>query len=361
MFRAARLFAPAPLSDEGDREPARRRLFEALQAVHLRGETHVTVRELRAVLVYVLFGVHYCSDYHAGERADAILPYWDRAFDAESPNRQGDVLRELARFDPALEAHPQVDRALLHSPQSDGDGDAGRGGEAAQGPSERRARLASERRRAYFEWSEAQVVRLTGDAEALGLAQGRHLRRFRDLAVAGKAARDDLARRLCGGMSRLEALPPQALDRPGVAPVRITPRTPTETAFWVEKRLADFRLEVDLPSTADVDRLHRQAFLIYCYRDGGEERLRLGAELFHLLLELDDGYQLGDVATDDTFAHLSIFVQRLVREDERRVIAWNPMDEGTIYELSADLMDAAAGARQRLAIAALKPGASDAE
>ena len=32
------------------RSRARQRLFEALQAVHLRGETHITVRELRAAL-----------------------------------------------------------------------------------------------------------------------------------------------------------------------------------------------------------------------------------------------------------------------------------------------------------------------
>ena len=40
-------------------------------------------------------------------------------------------------------------------------------------------------------------------------------------------------------------------------------------------------------------------------------------ELFHLLLELAEGYQLGDASTNDTFTNLSLFVQRLVREDER--------------------------------------------
>jgi hypothetical protein len=114
-----------------------------------------------------------------------------------------------------------------------------------------------------------------------------------------------------------------------VVPLRITPRTPTETAFWVEKPLTSFRLEADVPpQTKGVERLHRQAFLIYRYRNNrDEECLALGAELFHLLLELADGYQLGDVSTDDTFAHLSIFVQRLVREDERELLAWNPMKD----------------------------------
>ena len=100
-----------------------------------------------------------------------------------------------------------------------------------------------------------------------------------------------------------------------------------------------------------LDRLHRQASLIYRYRDGREERLRLGAELFYLLLELSDGYQLGDVSTDDTFAHLSIFVQRLVREDDRTVFAWNPMRDDAIFEVSARIIESTdADVRQLMVI-----------
>ena len=110
----------------------------------------------------------------------------------------------------------------------------------------------------------------------------------------------------------------------------------------MEKPLTSFRLEADLPAeTEGLDRLHRQAFLIYRYRDGREERLRLGADLFHLLLELSEGYQLGDVSTDDTFAHLSIFVQRLVREDDRTVLAWNPIQDEAIYEVAAEIVEGA--------------------
>jgi hypothetical protein len=162
---------------------------------------------------------------------------------------------------------------------------------------------------------------------------------------------------LCGGISRLEDLPPQALDRRDVVPLRVTPRTPTETAFWVEKPLTAFRLEADLPPESEgVERLHRQAFLVYRYRDGREERLRLGADLFHLLLELSDGYQLGDVSTDDTFAHLSIFVQRLVREDERELLAWNPMRDDMIYQVSSKIVDTTEGHEQRMVLSPLAPG-----
>ena len=82
VFRATKVFGPDDVpgaEPKPVRERARERLFSALQAVHFRGETHITVRELRSTLVYILFGTHYCSDYHdriaASERA-----YWDRAF-----------------------------------------------------------------------------------------------------------------------------------------------------------------------------------------------------------------------------------------------------------------------------------------
>ena len=367
VFRANRLFGPAGLPGAAPAEArsrARDRLFEALQAVHLRGETHVTVRELRAALVYVLFGVHFCDDYHEGtaptgrrqvphywepsfgqfpepgapaETASASLPWWDRAFDPESPGRQGAVLADLARFDPALDAHPQIDRHLVRPTQA-----------GVRGvPGFPDLDLASARRRAYFEWHEHDIESLTGDPHALDLAHGRHLRRFRSLAVDNEA-REEACRALCAGMAGLATLPPQAYDRRGVVPLRITPRTPTETAFWIEKPSDRFRLEADLPPAATgLDRLHRQANLVYRYGDGREERLRLGAELFHLLMELSEGYQLGDASTDDTFAHLSIFVQRLEREDDRRLLVWNPMHDG-IYEVVAE--SAADDGPQRIVI-----------
>ena len=84
VFRAAEVFGPDGLADEARRRRARQRLFEALQAVHLRGETHITVRELRAALVYILFGIHDCRDYHDGGGSGEVQPepYWQRAFRA---------------------------------------------------------------------------------------------------------------------------------------------------------------------------------------------------------------------------------------------------------------------------------------
>ncbi len=326
-FHALKIFGPDTIpkkAEESIRHRARERLFESLQAVHLRGEVHITMRELRSSLIYILFGIHFCSDYHSGESIDT-LSYWDRAFDPTTPRRQGEVLRELTRLDPALEAHPQIDRRLLSEFQTD------------IGITNSQV-IDSARRWGYFEWTEEQILEIDSDPDALGLARGKHLRLFRNLPLENEHMDNDkkfeICTKLCRGISRLEDLPPQALDRPTI-PLRITPRTPTETAFWVEKPRDSFRLETDLPiELKGMDRLHRQAFLVYRFQDGREERLRLSADLFYLLLELYEGYQIGDVSTEDTFTHLSIFIRRLVREDEYELLAWNPMQEESIFKIS---------------------------
>jgi serine/threonine protein kinase len=350
VFRASLIFGPDELPGARSKEfrsRARERLFEALQAVHLRGETHVTVRELRAALVYILFGANFCQDYHTASNF-LPLPYWDRAFFADSPGRQGEVLREVARFDPALEAHPQIDRYLVSKSSPDS---------AKTASHYDQLTLQSGRRRAFFEWTEHDIAQVAGHRNALDLARGQHLRLFKNLALENDSQeKPRLCARLCQGISRLEDLPPQALDRLGVVPLRITPRTPTETAFWVEKPLSAFRLEADIPKDTSVDRLHCQVSLIYRYRNGREEPLRLGAELFHLLLELGDGYQLGDVSTDDTFAHLSIFVQRLIREDGNEILAWNPIQDELIYRVFARIEGTEEEPHQQMVLTSLKEG-----
>ena len=59
----------------------------------------------------------------------------------------------------------------------------------------------------------------------------------------------------------------------------------------------------------------------------------MSADLFHRLLRLGKGYQLADISTDDTFARLSIFLQRLVRENDREIWAWNPIRDEVAHRI----------------------------
>ena len=316
----AQLRCPAWSSVQLLREPTsgtllKRRIYNALQAVHQRGEIHATARELRAALTYILFDIYECNDLHGNPNISPVS-LSERAFNPQSPYRQGEILRELTMLDPALEAHPAIDRQLRRE-------NCG-------------AKLGPARRQAYFRWSEEKIEQVGNSPGALALARGRHLPRFLNVPAMEETELAALCAALCQGIARLEELPQLAFDcdRDSI-PLRITPRTPTESAFWVSKPLDRFRLAADLPLVSEpVEQLHNTLRLTYQYTDGTEETLLLGSDLFHLLLELRDGFQLSDTLSDDTFAHLSIFTQRLVQEDERSMRCWNPMDESTLYDLA---------------------------
>ncbi len=190
-FRAARLFGPAALpgvvAEPERRQLARRRLYAALQAVHLRNSLHITIRELRGALAYVLFGTASCDAYCQGK---SHPPYWRRAFDATTAHRQGRLLQALGLFDPALEAHARLDRALLW--------------EIRRGFA---ANLADARRRAYFEWTDAELTQAGGPGARLEVARGRHLDRLRRLPCLSEAERRELLARLCRGLARVVPLP----------------------------------------------------------------------------------------------------------------------------------------------------------
>jgi len=346
VFEAGQYFGPPsfPGEKKSARGHARQQLFKALQAVHLRGEVHITIRELRAALVYILFGIHYCDDYHRKPLSEEECPpYWDRAFGADTPGRQGEVLRELPWFDPALEAHPQIDRYLRTRPVADTSDSA---------PRYSTLSLKSARRRAYFEWTSEHIQQVAGDAQALDLAGGRYLDEFRNLPLMDADSRARVCQSLCRGISRLEHLPPQALECQNAVPLALTPRTPTETAFWVKKPLTSFSIEADLPAAVQgLERLHRHVFLQYRYWNGSYERLRLGADLFLRLRELGEGFQLGNESSEDLYANLKIFVQRLVQEDAQEIFAWNPIAENQIFRLSAIVQNRGGDPRQILTIA----------
>lgn len=292
----------------------RARLARLLQACHQRGEIHITARELRGALSYCLFGVHDCAELHADP--DLAPPHlWQRAFDAHSAYRQGELLAEMLRFDPALDADPVLDRILLHEARA----------RAWQGG------LAESRRRAWF---------LRGEREpggAIRLAEGLHHARFRDVPLMSPGEREALLRDLCLGIARLEDLPPLAFADAHLArgvPMRITPRTPTDSAFWVVKSWERFGLKPLLPvGDEGLEVLHTHLALTYHYAGGDEEALLLGLELFHLLLALKDGAQLSGIAEEGVFANLEIFTQRLAEEDPRELYGWHPAEDEQIFRV----------------------------
>lgn len=320
----------------------REKLTRALLAVHQRGEIHITARSLRAALVYIFFGTWECADLHENPSFFPTM-YYDRAFDFNSLFRQGDLLAELSRLDPALESHPDIDRFLLKKVE-----DALiQNNQLAEPPA-----LDSLRRQAYFEWTKEEIEKIGGE-NALGLAKSQHLDKFLLVESGTDPERQNICSQLCEGIARLEDLPEAAFETDvNSVPLKITPRTPTETAFWVSKPRDKFTLKPRIiRAVAGIETLHTHVVLSYKFDNGHVEELGIGAELFDLLMELREGYQISDAQSDDTFANLSIFKQRLAQEGDRVLFAWNPASE-KVMKLEAAMVDGV----QKLAIVSAVEG-----
>lgn len=300
------------LRDETLGPRLRERLRDIFVAVHQRGRVHITARALREAISYVLFGTHYCTDYHKSSELRPVH-YFDRAFDPYTISRQGEILREITILDPAWGAHPKADRFLLK--------------EALSNNAQTTPSLASLRRQAYFEWSEEIRSQIT-HGEGLPLYGVRNLNKFTNALLLNEAGKINLCGELSDGLARLEVLPEHAYSNSSEVPFKIDPRTPTETVFWVTKPKDRFSLALPIqPTRLPIDNLHTQIILRYDFEQGGADSLVISLELFELLMAIKAGYQISDLRSDDTFANISVFKQRIAKENGRELFAWNPVDE----------------------------------
>jgi hypothetical protein len=124
--------------------------------------------------------------------------------------------------------------------------------------------------------------------------------------------------------------------------------------FWVETRLEDFTLESPLLGTGVSETGRRglpaEAFLVYRLPAGNTVRLRLTADLFHVLLELEGGYQLSAATLEQTFAHLSLFIEQMIHAQNQVWYAWHPAQEDRVYRLAIETRDLGFGYHQTLRI-----------
>jgi hypothetical protein len=92
---------------------ARARLKSVFQMLHFRKRIHVTVRDLRSVLAFALFGKHTCQQIEAevatGQADFTDRFYYNAIFNSEEKDRILSLLRE---FDVGLASSPMIDSQL---------------------------------------------------------------------------------------------------------------------------------------------------------------------------------------------------------------------------------------------------------
>jgi hypothetical protein len=108
----------------------RHRLKSLYLITHFRRKQHVTIRDLRSSLAYILFNRYPCERIHeelaeAGRAAEAFEPrfYYNAAFgayvtDDEDPSKQDRLIRLFREVDVAPVANPRLDNLLNFNPPS---------------------------------------------------------------------------------------------------------------------------------------------------------------------------------------------------------------------------------------------------
>lgn len=112
------------LNDPNYGPPIRRRLKALFQIAHFRQRLHITIRDLRSALTYILFGTDDCNGIHAlledPDRRHEYLArfYYNAPFDFEQPElaSQDRLVRLLARVDPGRVSNPKLDARLAFTP-----------------------------------------------------------------------------------------------------------------------------------------------------------------------------------------------------------------------------------------------------
>jgi hypothetical protein len=119
-------------------------------------------------------------------------------------------------------------------------------------------------------------------------------------------------------------------------------RTPRPKALsGVVKPWQRFRLEARLPRNAEgLEALHTHLVLIYAYAAGGEERLPLGLELFHLLLAFERWASNSPASARIASSHISkSSLNALAQEDARELHGWHPGDEHNAFRVRVEARD----------------------
>ena len=303
----------------------RNRLRRLIQVSHLRRDRHMTIRDMRSLLSYILVGENSCEDIHNELDEDSISPKWtDRLYYSATFNPDGvveDNLTEFSICDPASTNHPRLDRILwhLHRTQRTDVTDSwsitihDRSNE----PNRALNRLATPlqwmnlvKRRLYFESNESLLL---DDSVSLSypidLIPYRFLDKFVD-AVIGRSSLDDLLSDVCEGISRANGIADDSVKGRYLC-VRTSHSSEHELTVFKRFPVGEFQLTVRQHKGEFVETLPNSLFLLHI---PSNSRLAINLDLFEILMRVNSGYLPGSDEQRPFLNDLEQFELRLLNE-----------------------------------------------
>ncbi|MGB8346609.1 MAG: protein kinase, partial [Ktedonobacteraceae bacterium] len=303
-----------------------------LLLAHLRRQRHITMRDLRSAIAYLITGNASCQQVHEarhGEEAGASLidlSYWRSAF---APLEISDeLLKDLLTLDPARFAHPQLDR-FLHFHQAPEEAEArrllysDRADLSRQRFIEEREWIAATKRRLYFEVSKPakdakDAAQAVPSVRRLQLLPYRYAKefitllddRFDDEAMAW--IRERLALGILRSDGIVEDVPPGQLSVQVSASVEqqlvVLKQFPIEAFDVYAEPLHDTQLVEQIPECIIFEHI------------SGTPRLEITLDLFELLMRMADGLVPDAQEYQPLLEDLRRFKDTLLLQETRELI-----------------------------------------
>ncbi len=313
------------LADPQHGAEVRRRIRALLQIIHLRRERHVTMRDLRSALAYLLTGATTCGDIHRELDQNERPPHWyNRLYfmAAFNPEDEGeDNLKDFAACDPAEVSSPRLDRFLHFRRHADTQHEI----DGIMLPLTNRALdplnglnitalgrdwYGAYKRRLFFE----------GDGNAL-LNHEQHLPEWPDLlpyrhfsafldAVSGRTPLEAVRDTLCEAISRADGIVDPRMYRQFLC-VRTSHNE--EVGLTVFKRFphSEFECRVLLPRETSIEVLPNALELLHLKSDAS---ILISLDLYEILMRFSEGYQAGAEEQQPFVIDLAQFQNRLLNQ-----------------------------------------------
>ncbi len=313
------------LGDSTSGGVVRARLKSLFQAVHARRRKHITIRDFRSALSYILVGIETCEEIHVAlDRGEAPLEwahslFWNAAFNPA--NEPDDLLEEIAILDPALVSSPRLERFFhyhrLPHEFSDIEGIMLKLERRSPHPVRRisydsfgRDWYPQMKRRFFFEVVDTeealQSTNLGGWNEVYPY---RHLDRYLNV-LRGEEDLTEVLRDLCEGISHSDGIVDPAVHG-GYLCVRTNHSDREELTVFKRFPLDHFNSRLLTGTSGEwVETLPLTLRLEWAA--GGDPYLDVGLDLFEFLMRLREGYRPDAPEQQPLVIDLALFKARLL-------------------------------------------------
>lgn len=303
----------------------RPRLEHLFLIAHLRRQRHITMRDLRSALAYLITGNLSCADVHTAQQDDdggaslILHSYWQSAF---APLEQSDeLLGDMSVIDPANQPQPHLDR-YLHFRQAPADAPDRRALFITDDDlpvhrfADEREWMGATKRRLYFEAVEPAAI-LSGGAclPWSALLPYRYASEYIEV-LAGHVRPQQILARLALGVLRSDGV---FINSPA-STLSVVVSHSTVQQLIVLKRfpLDAFFLNIQKPrSTGLIEAIPE--VLVLEHR-AGTPRLEITLELYDLLMRLADGLQSDAPEFRPLLEDLAPFKSTLLLRETRDLI-----------------------------------------